>query len=120
MQKHASSVQPGRSVTRPLPDGAIRIALDENELAIRWGAFRQDPAPLAAGTARPGLLQAWCPRHLPDSRDRSIRASRFAALDLRSCVPVRRAAMKELTLYPADLASMTVAQLAAAPIRDFL
>lgn len=28
--------------------------------------------------------------------------------------------MKELTLYPADLASMTVAQLAAAPIRDFL
>lgn len=37
MQKHASSVQPGRSVTRPLPDGAIRIALDENELAIRWG-----------------------------------------------------------------------------------
>lgn len=37
MQKHASSVQPDRSVTRPLPDGAIRIALDENELAIRWG-----------------------------------------------------------------------------------
>lgn len=28
--------------------------------------------------------------------------------------------MKELTLYPADLASMTVAQLAVAPIRDFL
>ncbi|PJK06618.1 hypothetical protein CO612_03375 [Lysobacteraceae bacterium NML71-0210] len=28
--------------------------------------------------------------------------------------------MKDLTLYPADLASMTVAQLAAAPIRDFL
>ena len=28
--------------------------------------------------------------------------------------------MKELTLYPADLASMTVAQLAAAPIQDLL
>ncbi len=28
--------------------------------------------------------------------------------------------MKELTLYPADLASMTVAELAAAPIQDFL
>ena len=28
--------------------------------------------------------------------------------------------MKELTLYPADLANMTVAQLAAAPIQDFL
>lgn len=37
MQKHASSVQPNRSAVRPLPDGAIRIALDENELAIRWG-----------------------------------------------------------------------------------
>ena len=28
--------------------------------------------------------------------------------------------MKELTLYPADLASMTVAQLAASPIQDLL
>lgn len=28
--------------------------------------------------------------------------------------------MKDLTLYPADLANMTVAQLAAAPIQDFL
>lgn len=28
--------------------------------------------------------------------------------------------MKELSIYPADLASMTVAQLAAAPIQDFL
>lgn len=28
--------------------------------------------------------------------------------------------MKELTLYPADLASMSVAELAAAPIQDFL
>lgn len=37
MQNHASSVQPGRNVTRHLPDGATRIALDENELAIRWG-----------------------------------------------------------------------------------
>ncbi|MBS1940701.1 MAG: DNA-binding protein [Bacteroidetes bacterium] len=37
MQNHASSVQPGRKLIRPLPDGATRIALDENELAIRWG-----------------------------------------------------------------------------------
>ena len=37
MQNHASSVQPSRNLTRPLPDGATRIALDENELAARWG-----------------------------------------------------------------------------------
>ena len=37
MQNHASSVQPGRNFTRHLPDGVTRIALDENELAIRWG-----------------------------------------------------------------------------------
>ena len=37
MQNHASSVQPSRHPTRPLPDGATRIALDENELAARWG-----------------------------------------------------------------------------------
>lgn len=37
MQNHASSVQPSRNLIRPLPDGATRIALDENELAIRWG-----------------------------------------------------------------------------------
>ncbi len=37
MQNHASSVQASRNLTRPLPDGATRIALDENELAARWG-----------------------------------------------------------------------------------
>ena len=37
MQNHVSSVQPGRKLIRPLPDGATRIAIDENELAIRWG-----------------------------------------------------------------------------------
>jgi len=37
MQNQASSVQPGRKAARPLPGGATRIALDENELAIRWG-----------------------------------------------------------------------------------
>jgi len=37
MQNHASSVQTGRSLTRSLPDGVTRIALDENELATRWG-----------------------------------------------------------------------------------
>ena len=37
MQNHASSVQPSRNLTRPLPGGATRMALDENELAARWG-----------------------------------------------------------------------------------
>ncbi|MBB5019630.1 hypothetical protein HNQ59_002932 [Chitinivorax tropicus] len=37
MQNHASSVQPSRNLTRPIPDGVTRIALDENELATRWG-----------------------------------------------------------------------------------
>lgn len=30
MQKHAAPVQPRRNLIRPLPDGATRIALDEN------------------------------------------------------------------------------------------
>jgi len=37
MQNQTPSVQPGRSPIRPLPDGATRIALDEYELAARWG-----------------------------------------------------------------------------------
>ncbi len=37
MQNHAVPVQPRRNLIRPLPDGATRIALDENELAARWG-----------------------------------------------------------------------------------
>ena len=37
MQNQVPSVQSGRKLSRPLPDGATRIALDENELAIRWG-----------------------------------------------------------------------------------
>jgi hypothetical protein len=37
MQNHAAPVQPRRNLPRPLPGGAIRIALDENELAARWG-----------------------------------------------------------------------------------
>lgn len=37
MQNQVSSVQTGRKLSRPLPDGATRIALNENELAIRWG-----------------------------------------------------------------------------------
>lgn len=31
------SVQPGRNPSRPLADAVTRIALDENELATRWG-----------------------------------------------------------------------------------
>ena len=37
MQNHASPLQHSRILARPLPDGATRIALDENELAARWG-----------------------------------------------------------------------------------
>lgn len=37
MQNQVPSVQSGRNVTRSSPDGAKRIALDENELAARWG-----------------------------------------------------------------------------------
>lgn len=37
MQNQVPSIQSGRNASRPLPDGAIRIALDENELSIRWG-----------------------------------------------------------------------------------
>jgi hypothetical protein len=37
MQNHVSSVQPGGGLARRPPDGAARIALDEYELAARWG-----------------------------------------------------------------------------------
>lgn len=37
MQNQIPSVQSGRKLSRPLQDGVTRIALDENELAIRWG-----------------------------------------------------------------------------------
>ena len=37
MQNQVPSVQSGRKLSRHLPDGATRIALDENELAARWG-----------------------------------------------------------------------------------
>lgn len=37
MQNQAPSVQSGRFSNRPYRDGATRIALDENELATRWG-----------------------------------------------------------------------------------
>lgn len=37
MQNQVPSVQSGRKVPRPIPDGATRIALNENELAARWG-----------------------------------------------------------------------------------
>ena len=37
MQNQTPSVQPGRNAIRQLPSGAVRIALDEHELAARWG-----------------------------------------------------------------------------------
>ena len=37
MQNHASTVQPSRNLIRHLPPDVLRIALDENELAARWG-----------------------------------------------------------------------------------
>ena len=37
MQNQAPSVQSGRFPNRSNRDGATRIAIDENELATRWG-----------------------------------------------------------------------------------
>lgn len=37
MQNQVPSVQQGRNFSRLLPDGATRLALDEHELATRWG-----------------------------------------------------------------------------------
>ena len=37
MQNQTPSVQSGRNVIQQLPSGAVRIALDEHELATRWG-----------------------------------------------------------------------------------
>ena len=37
MQSQVLSVQFGRNATRPLQADVTRIAIDENELAIRWG-----------------------------------------------------------------------------------
>jgi len=37
MQNQAPSVQSGRFSNRSNRDGATRIAIDENELATRWG-----------------------------------------------------------------------------------
>ena len=37
MQNQAPSVQSGRITRKPHRDGATRIAIDENELATRWG-----------------------------------------------------------------------------------
>jgi len=37
VKNHVSNVQPGRKVTRPIPNVATRIAIDENELSQRWG-----------------------------------------------------------------------------------
>lgn len=37
MQNQAPSLQSGRFPSRPHRDGATRIAIDENELATRWG-----------------------------------------------------------------------------------
>jgi len=37
MQNHARSLRPGRNAHRVVSNSAPRLALDENELAIRWG-----------------------------------------------------------------------------------
>jgi len=37
MPNQVPSVQSGRNSSRPRQDAATRIALDENELAARWG-----------------------------------------------------------------------------------
>ena len=37
MQRQVSSIQPNRNSFRSPPNSAVRLALDENELAARWG-----------------------------------------------------------------------------------
>ncbi len=37
MKTHVLPIQPGRTVSRPQPGAVPRIALDETELAARWG-----------------------------------------------------------------------------------
>ena len=37
MQRQVSSVQPNRNAFRSPPNSAVRLALNENELAARWG-----------------------------------------------------------------------------------
>lgn len=37
VKEQVPSVPPGRNSHRPVRDGALRIALNENELATRWG-----------------------------------------------------------------------------------
>ncbi len=37
MKNQAPPLQPGPNLARPFADGATRIAIDENELAVRWG-----------------------------------------------------------------------------------
>lgn len=37
MQTQVPAIQTGRNTCRPHSGGVTRIALDENELAIRWG-----------------------------------------------------------------------------------
>lgn len=37
MQNQVPPIQPGRNFSRPLQASAPRVALNENELAIRWG-----------------------------------------------------------------------------------
>lgn len=37
MQRQVSSVQPNRNAFRSTSNSAVRLALDENELAARWG-----------------------------------------------------------------------------------
>lgn len=37
MHSQVPSVQSGRNLSRPFPGGATRVAINENELASRWG-----------------------------------------------------------------------------------
>jgi hypothetical protein len=37
MQTHNPSIQSGQRFSRPLPGDAPRVAINENELASRWG-----------------------------------------------------------------------------------
>jgi len=84
MQNQVSSVQSGRNPTRPLPDGPVRLALNEHELAERWGlsvktlcgefidmARRVDGAAGAAAIQAFWVTGAWAAMFVPEGIDRA-------------------------------------------------
>ena len=94
---------------QPLPNGATRIALDENELAIRWGSPSK---PCAAGSRvsfRPVFCKLRGARHHnlrnPEAFER--RVSRFSTF-AQAASSEEDGRPGDLTIFPADVAEMSV------------